>query len=148
MYLVHMGTLPHTTTCALRFPSEQKGTYWFWINCTALSNNKEYEVLIIDPRNPGEGNLPPTYAVEDEGLVERNFSHHPPSPSQGEYHAAWRDEFKHLAEKVTMNLPNSRERSLALTKLEESLFWVNAHIARDSYDISKALGQQKGRASD
>jgi len=101
--------------------------------------------VIIDPRNPGEGDLPPNYAVEDEGLVERNFSHHPPSPSQGEYHAAWRDEFKHLAEKVTMNLSSSRERSLALTKLEESLFWVNAHIARDGYDIKKLVEDRENK---
>jgi hypothetical protein len=36
-----------------------------------------------------------------------------------------------LAETIMCVCPNSRERSLALTKLEECMFWANASIARN-----------------
>jgi hypothetical protein len=41
-----------------------------------------------------------------------------------------RDTAKHLAELLLRRCPASRERSLALTKLEESVMWANASIAR------------------
>lgn len=33
---------------------------------------------------------------------------------------------------ILHNVPDGREQSLALTKIEEALFWANAGIARDS----------------
>ena len=35
-----------------------------------------------------------------------------------------------LAKKINKSCPDSREKSIALTKLEEVMFWTNAGIAR------------------
>lgn len=37
-----------------------------------------------------------------------------------------------LAEFVNENVPDGREKSLAITHLEEAMFWANAAIARAS----------------
>jgi hypothetical protein len=42
-----------------------------------------------------------------------------------------RREYKELAHAMNDLLPESREKSLALTALEESLMWANACIARN-----------------
>ena len=39
---------------------------------------------------------------------------------------------------VLDNVPKGREQSLALTKLEEALFWANAGIARNCVEVSEA----------
>lgn len=36
-----------------------------------------------------------------------------------------------LAQKLVKTLPISREQSLALTKLEEAMFWANTAVARN-----------------
>lgn len=38
---------------------------------------------------------------------------------------------KHLASWINERVPDSREKSLAITKLEEAMFWANAAIARN-----------------
>lgn len=43
-----------------------------------------------------------------------------------------RGEFKHVAIAVIGNTPAGREQSLALTKLEEALYWAIGAIVRDS----------------
>lgn len=58
------------------------------------------------------------------------FTHHPPTPAQGERHAAIRAHALGLARLIDGSVPTSRERSLALTALEEVVFWANAAIAR------------------
>lgn len=63
--------------------------------------------------------------------VERNFTYHPPKDDQPQRYEKLRDKAKKLARWVTKNCPESRERSLALTKLEESVMWANASIARN-----------------
>lgn len=39
---------------------------------------------------------------------------------------------KFLAVEIEENCPDSREKSLALTKVEEAVMWANASIARNS----------------
>jgi hypothetical protein len=43
-----------------------------------------------------------------------------------------RDECQALAEFMNEVLPEGREKSLVLTKIEETMFWANAAIARQS----------------
>jgi hypothetical protein len=62
--------------------------------------------------------------------LDRNFDHHPPKDEETALaHEQTRAAYKQLA-KTMSNLPQGRERALALTKLEESLMWANAAIAR------------------
>jgi len=63
-------------------------------------------------------------------LLENNFSYHAPVGDQNERYIALRGQAKLLAYRFKDLVPEGRERSLALTKLEEAIFWANAGIAR------------------
>lgn len=65
-----------------------------------------------------------------EELVTR-FKYHSPNSATQERHATLRAIYLELASEVVGNTPSSREQSLAVTALEESLFWANAAIARE-----------------
>lgn len=58
-------------------------------------------------------------------------AYHPPStPGVAELHEGARSVIYQAGLSVLNNTTPSREQSLALTKLEEALFWTNAAIAR------------------
>ena len=63
--------------------------------------------------------------------IDNNFTYHPPKPGQLEKYTAIREKAKELAYLIDDACPNSREKSLAMTKLEESVMWANAAIARN-----------------
>jgi hypothetical protein len=63
--------------------------------------------------------------------LENNYSYHAPKGDQTERYQAIREKAKELATLIVETSPNSRERSLALTNLEQSVFWANAGIARN-----------------
>lgn len=63
--------------------------------------------------------------------VENDFTLHSPTNPEVSYHMdVVRAKFKALAHDVAHILPTSREQSLALTKLEEGLFYAIAALAR------------------
>lgn len=62
--------------------------------------------------------------------IDRDFTYHAPKPGQPERYAAMRAKAKELAIMVSEECPPGRERSLALTHIEETVFWANAAIAR------------------
>lgn len=62
---------------------------------------------------------------------ENIFKYHAPKPGQPEKYEAIREKAKEFAYLIEELAPNSRERSVALTKLEESMMWANAAIARN-----------------
>lgn len=63
--------------------------------------------------------------------IERNFTYHAPKKGQPERYETIREIAKGFAMFIDENCPDSREKSLALTKLEESVMWANASIARN-----------------
>lgn len=63
--------------------------------------------------------------------LENNFMYHTPKDDQMERYKFLRDEAKKLAFNIVRSTPISREQSLALTNLEEAIFWANAAIARN-----------------
>jgi len=63
--------------------------------------------------------------------IENNFSYHAPKPGQPEIYQEIREKAKELAYLIDKLAPNSREKSLAMTNLEQSVFWANAAIARN-----------------
>jgi hypothetical protein len=63
--------------------------------------------------------------------LERRFTYHPPKNNQPVKYVELRNLAKALAFKIYVICPESREQSLAITKLEEAVFWANASIARN-----------------
>lgn len=64
--------------------------------------------------------------------LDNRFRYHAPKEGQPEKYTAIRDKAKELAELVNELCPESREKSLAVTNLEECSMWANAAIARNS----------------
>lgn len=71
-----------------------------------------------------------TYEVDTQALDNR-FTYHAPHGDQPIRYRFLRAAAHVLAEHFVRYCPPSRELSLALTKLEEALFWANAAIARN-----------------
>jgi hypothetical protein len=67
--------------------------------------------------------------MTDEELLTR-FTYHPPKGDQPGRYEAIRSHGIQLAELVDLECPESREKSLALTRIEEAVMWANAAIAR------------------
>lgn len=67
----------------------------------------------------------------DIKTIGRNFTHHSPRPDQVDRYEVIRSEARGLAETIVGMCPQSREQSLAITKLEECVMWANASIARN-----------------
>jgi hypothetical protein len=63
--------------------------------------------------------------------LSNRFTYHPPQDAVTiSLHQACRNHGKELAYWLNDNLPESREKSLAITKLEEVVMWANAAVAR------------------
>lgn len=76
-----------------------------------------------------EEDLQATSKPKDD-LASR-FTHHPPKDDgQLERYRLIRNEGLRLAVTINASCLDSREKSLALTKCEEAVFWANAAIAR------------------
>lgn len=63
--------------------------------------------------------------------LEKNFTYHAPTEEQKEIYKNIRKMAYDYAEYIQKVSPQSRELSLALTKIEESVMWANAGIARN-----------------
>lgn len=70
------------------------------------------------------------YKKSMEDLVNR-FRFHRPNEIKAGHHTLVRQKCFELATELNTMLPQGREKSLAITKLEEVMFWANAAIARD-----------------
>lgn len=68
--------------------------------------------------------------ISSDDIINR-FTYHPPHGSQQARYVTIRDNARELALKVIELAPDSRELSLALTNLEQFVFWANAAIARN-----------------
>lgn len=62
--------------------------------------------------------------------LENRFTYHPPKDFQPTLYSGMRSQAHEFAMMLTEVCPESRELSLAITKLEEVVFWANAAIAR------------------
>lgn len=63
--------------------------------------------------------------------IRNRFTYHPPKGDQAVRYSSIRIEALELARVIDDLAPDSREKSLALTKLEEAVMWANASIARN-----------------
>jgi hypothetical protein len=62
--------------------------------------------------------------------IEKSFTYHSPKEGPEKYNKI-RKAFKELAYLIDEEVPNSREKSVAMTNLETANFWANAGIARN-----------------
>ncbi len=61
--------------------------------------------------------------------IERLFTYQAPSPGQPEKYVTLRSKAKELALLINDLCPESREKSLALTCVAQTVMWANASIA-------------------
>jgi hypothetical protein len=72
----------------------------------------------------------------DKSEIDRRLTYHPIVGNQKFLYESNRALYIRMAEYVA-HLGDSREASLALTALQESLMWVNAHIACNDIDTDE-----------
>lgn len=63
--------------------------------------------------------------------LQKRFTYHAPKNDQALRYEMIRDRAHSLAEFINEKCPDSREKSLAITSLEEAVMWANASIARN-----------------
>lgn len=63
--------------------------------------------------------------------LEKRFTYHAPKLDQPERYELIRKYAKEFAYAIDLMCPDSREKSLALTNLEQASMWANASIARN-----------------
>lgn len=67
----------------------------------------------------------------DTKTIDRNFTYHAPHGDHPARFELLRSTARGLAATIQGECPESREKSLAFTKLEECVMWANAAIARN-----------------
>lgn len=69
----------------------------------------------------------------DTNDLKNRFEYHPPKDDETRLaHELVRETMLRAAQIIAEKVPDGRELSLAVTKLEEAMMWANAGIARDS----------------
>lgn len=63
--------------------------------------------------------------------LEHRFTYHPPKEGQPEKYKELRDQALELSLMINALAPDSREKSRAITNLEQAIMWANAAIARN-----------------
>jgi hypothetical protein len=63
--------------------------------------------------------------------IKKRFTYHAPKDGQPEEYDIIRKHAFSFANMLNVMCPDSREKSLALTALEECVMWANASIARN-----------------
>lgn len=63
--------------------------------------------------------------------IHWDFGYHKPDAAKTEAHEQVRAACKALALYISHQVPEGREQSMAITKVEEAMFWANAALARD-----------------
>lgn len=63
--------------------------------------------------------------------IAHRFAFHPAATDEKrDAHTSVRQQCRQLADALNSQLPDGREKAVALTKLEEVMFWGNAALAR------------------
>lgn len=67
----------------------------------------------------------------DTAELDKRFTYHAPKEGQPGRYETIRGEARAFSRVIVRLTPTSREQSLAITALEEAVFWANAAIARN-----------------
>jgi hypothetical protein len=66
----------------------------------------------------------------DQADLDNRFTYHPPKPGQADIYQDIRLHARSFAALINERAPDGREKSLAITHLEDAVMWTNAAIAR------------------
>ena len=66
----------------------------------------------------------------DQETINNNFKYHAPTKEKIIIHTNLRDHAKDLVCFINNSCPDSREKSLAITHIENAVMWANAAVAR------------------
>lgn len=70
--------------------------------------------------------------------IDNIFTYHKPFGSQAERYETLRTQARNLASIINRECPDSREKALALTNLQQAIMWANASIAiNESEPVTK-----------
>ena len=73
----------------------------------------------------------PKMSSDDAERIDKNYNAYEMNEEQILFYQNLKDWFPETAKAIMSFCPDSRERSLALTKLEECMFWANKAIERN-----------------
>lgn len=96
-----------------------------------LSNNVSYSFEMTPSVNISCQDEVTGLPIGELDIINNNFTYHPPKPGQPEKYVQLRDKAKELAILIHQLCPSSRERSIAITNLEQAVYWANGSIARN-----------------
>lgn len=68
--------------------------------------------------------------MQADDIANRFDFHAAQTEEKRNEHTSIRQACRHLADDLNQRLPEGREKALAITKLEEAMFWANAALAR------------------
>jgi hypothetical protein len=98
----------------------------------ALTTNELYAIMVLIM---GSYAPPPHFKTLEVDMtieqINNNFTYHAPKDDQQARYESLRSVAKDLAVLINSYCKESREKSLAMTKLEEAVMWANASIARN-----------------
>ena len=94
----------------------------------------EVRIKTMGQGQPTSGPWTPSTGLNFIDEIENTFSYHKPFGSQPQRYEHLRTMAKNLAYNIHTSCPPSRERSLALTHLQETIMWANASIAINERD--------------
>lgn len=80
---------------------------------------------------------------EDQRLLSKVFTYHRPSGNQAERYTRIRAAGKAFAAVVLGSCPNSRERSMAFSHIQEAVMCANAAIAVNENHVPEVEQQEK-----
>jgi len=67
----------------------------------------------------------------DQNDIDDRFAFHPATDDEKrDAHSSARQACKRAADTINELCPDGREKAVAITKLEEAMFWANAALAR------------------
>ena len=64
--------------------------------------------------------------------IANRFDYHAPDAAKRQAHESVRRACRDLADSLNEQLPESREKSLVMTNLEQVMFWATAALARQA----------------
>lgn len=73
--------------------------------------------------------------MSPDDIAYRFAFHAAPTPEKRDEHTSARQILRRAADELNDLVPDGREKSIVMTKLEEAMFWANAGLARDRTEV-------------